>query len=273
MSEIHGATGSYVLNALDPSELDEFEAHLDVCPTCSREVLEFCETAAELSLLSQATPPPALKGSIIAAIGGVRVLPPLPDPEAPAEPAESRTELVAVADPDPEPAARPAPVDELALRRQRRMTRVLSLAVAAAMVVALALGGWVVDLVQQRDAQIASIAAETELISAPDAKTYPFRLKDGTNVSFVASKVLNRAMFTSGSLPDPGADRAWQLWTLAGDLDDPQIRPDRTLAGGTTVRQFLQGDIAGSSALAISIEREGGADQPTPTTIQDVIPL
>ena len=38
MSEIHGAVGSYVVNALDPDELDEFEAHLAVCPTCSREV-------------------------------------------------------------------------------------------------------------------------------------------------------------------------------------------------------------------------------------------
>ena len=41
MSEIHGAVGSYVVNALDPDELDEFEAHPAVCPTCSREVHEF----------------------------------------------------------------------------------------------------------------------------------------------------------------------------------------------------------------------------------------
>lgn len=271
MSEIHGASGSYVLNALDPSELDEFEAHLAVCPTCSREVVEFCETAAELSLLSQAAPPPALKDSIMSAIGGVRVLPPLPELGVVAESAQPALPVVPTADPEPE--VRPAPVDELALRRQRRMTRVLSLAVAAAMVVALALGAWGVNLAQQRDAQIASVTAETQLLSAPDAKTYPFTLKDGTNVSFVASKVLNKAMFTSGSLPDPGAGRSWQLWTLAGDLDKPQISPDRTLTGGTAVRQFLQGDIADSSGLAISIEREGGADQPTFNTIQDVIAL
>ena len=63
MSEIHGATGSYVLHALDPSEVEEFEAHLAVCPTCSQEVVEFCETAAELSLLAtvSAPPPPALR--------------------------------------------------------------------------------------------------------------------------------------------------------------------------------------------------------------------
>ena len=58
MSEIHGAVGSYVVNALDLAELDEFEAHLAVCPTCTREVVEFCETAAELSLLAPAAVPP-----------------------------------------------------------------------------------------------------------------------------------------------------------------------------------------------------------------------
>ena len=81
MSEIHGAVGSYVVNALDPDELDEFEAHLAVCPTCAREVQEFGETAAELSLLASATPPPpALRSSILAAISEVRPLPPEPPP-------------------------------------------------------------------------------------------------------------------------------------------------------------------------------------------------
>jgi len=274
MSEIHGATGSYVLNALDPSEVDEFEAHLAVCPTCSREVVEFCETAAELSLLATAAPPPALKSSIMSAIGGVRVLPPLPEPAPlssrpdPVEPPARRAVVE-----EPAPVQELAPVDELALRRQRKMTRVLSLAVAAAMVLALSLGGWVVDLVQQRDAQVASVSAETQLLSAPDAKTYPFTLKDGTQVSVVASKSQNKAMFASGDLPDPGAGRDWQLWTLYGDLDQPTIKPDQTLDGGTSVRKFFSGDIASAGAVAISIERQGGADEPDKATIQKVQPL
>ena len=75
MSEIHGAAGSYVVNALDPDELEEFEAHLAVCPMCSREVVELGETAAELSLLaSVAPPPPALRESILSAISEVTSL-------------------------------------------------------------------------------------------------------------------------------------------------------------------------------------------------------
>ena len=251
MSEIHGATGSYVLNALDPSELDEFEAHLAVCPTCSQEVVEFCETAAELSLLANATPPPALKGSVMSAIAGVRVLP--PDLPAEQEPAPAQV---------PAPTAEvatAAPVDELAVRRQRRTTRLLSLAVAAAMVVALSLGAWVVDLTRQRDSQIASTTLETQLYSAPDVKAYPVELANGARASFVASKSLNRALFTSSALPSPGEDRTYQLWTLQGQ----QATRDNLLTGGTAVKQWFTGPVAQSSGLAVSIEQAGGADAPT----------
>src|SRR4051794_5651795 len=99
MSEIHGATGSYVVDALDPDELDEFEAHLTVCPTCRQEVLEFCETAAELSLLASAPPPPpALRDAVLAGISGVRQLPP--------EEAQPRRAMV---EDEPEPARAAAP--------------------------------------------------------------------------------------------------------------------------------------------------------------------
>jgi anti-sigma-K factor RskA len=259
MSEIHGATGSYVLNALDPSELDEFEAHLAVCPTCSQEVVEFCETAAQLSLLATAPPPPALKGSVMAAIGGVRVLP----PESPQveEPAPSRAL---------EPVGA-APVDELAVRRQQRRARILSLAVAAVTVVALALGGWVYSLVQQQQSQVASSNLETQLYSAADVVIKPVTLPNGAKGSFVAAKSLNRAMFTSSELPSPGADRAYQLWTLTGTLKAPtKVVPDNTLSGGTAVKQFFRGDIAGSTLVAISNEPAGGSPLPTtqPTIVQ-----
>jgi anti-sigma-K factor RskA len=260
MSEIHGATGSYVLNALDPSELDEFEAHLAVCPTCSQEVMEFCETAAQLSLLAQATPPPALKGSVMAAIGGVRVLP--PEPAEVAEPAPA---------PSPERVA-PAPVDELTLRRQQRRARILALAVAAVTVVALSLGGWVFSLVQQQQSQVATSNLETQLYSAPDVVVRPVTLPNGAKGSFVASKSLNRAMFTSSDLPSPGADRAYQLWTLTGTAKAPtKVVPDNTLGGGTAVKQFFRGDIAGSTLVAISNEPAGGS--PAPTTTPTVVSL
>src|SRR5687768_3518403 len=254
MSEIHGAVGAYVVNALEPDEREEFEAHLAVCPTCSREVVEFGETAAELSVLASATPPPAgLRRSILSAISEVRPLP----PEPAAEPAT------------PEPAgpsvlAGPGrQVDELALRRQRRRTRILSVLVAAVMVAAVALGGVVYTLVQSRQAQVAQQAAETELLTAPDVQTYSATMKDGGQISFVVSRSLDRAMFIGKDLPTVGADRTYQLWTLEGE----RAIPDNLVAGGGDRQQFFRETLSGVTGLAVSVEAAGGAQQTTPSTI------
>lgn len=259
MSEIHGAVGAYVMNALDPRELAEFEAHLAVCQTCSREVVEFRETATELSLLAAATPPPALKTSVMAAIGQVRVLP----PEAGSGGGE--TDLSSGGSPAvaPRRAAESAPVDELALRRQRRLNRVLSLAVAAAAVVALLLGGWVATLLQ-RETPLASATLETELLQAPDLKAYTVDLKDGGRATFIASRSLNRALFSGGDLPVLDAGRTYQLWTLDGPLSAPtRVTPDALVSGGGSVNRWFTGPVGESDALAISIEDAGGARAPT----------
>jgi anti-sigma-K factor RskA len=260
MSEIHGAVGAYVVNALEPDEREEFEAHLAVCPTCSREVVEFGETAAELSVLASVTPPPAgLRTSILSAISEVRPLPPEPAAEAAtAEPAA------------PSVTAGPGrPVDELALRRQRRRTRILSVLVAAVLVAAVALGGVVYTLVQSRQAQVAQQAAETELLTAPDVQTYSATMKDGGQISFVVSRSLDRAMFIGKDLPTVGADQTYQLWTLEGD----QAIPDNTVAGGGDRQQFFRETLSGVTGLAVSVEAAGGAQQPTPSTIQTVTEL
>lgn len=279
MSEIHGAVGSYVINALDPAELDEFEAHLAVCPTCSREVVEFCDTAAELSLLATVSaPPPALRGSVMSAISQVRILPPVLPPledewdenlprrsSEPTPPTEEvpSTDLV-VSTPDA-----PVPIDELALRRARRRTRVLSLAVAAAMVVALSLGGWVIQLRQAQQAQVASVSAETELLSAPDVKVQALPLKNGGQATFVASKQQNRALFIGKGLPDVGS-QTFQLWTIEGTAAPV---PAGLVAGGGDRKQWFTGPVATSTNLAVSVEQAGGATAPTPTQIQAVAEL
>ncbi len=260
MSEVHGAVGSYVVNALDPDEMDEFEAHLAVCPTCSREVQEFGETAAELSLLASVTPPPAeLRGSILAAISQVRPLP----PEPPAELAPVEAEAPAPSQ------AQQRPVDELALRRQQRRTRILSVLVAAVMAAALALGGVVYGLVQSRQAQVAQQTAETELLTAPDVQTYSTTMKDGGQVSFVVSKSLNRAMFIGKDLPAVGTDKRYQLWTLEGE----RAIADNLVPGGGDRQQFFRETLEGVTGLAVSIEDAGGAQQPNPSTIQTVTEL
>jgi len=139
---------------------------------------------------------------------------------------------------------------------------VLSLAVAAVTVVALVLGGWVVSLSQRPP--VASATAETELLRAPDLKAYTIDLKDGGKATFIASKSLNKAMFSSGDLPALKEDQTYQLWTLAGPLTAPtRVTPDALVGGGAAVKQWFTGPVAQSDALAISIEQAGGATAPT----------
>jgi anti-sigma factor RsiW len=251
MSEIHGAVGSYVVNALDTSERDEFEAHLAACPTCTREVLEFCETAAELSLLSTvAAPPPSVRTNILSAIKEVRPLPPeQPAPPVGADPGESTPRRAL---PGSQVSFPPVVVDQLALRRQRRRTRVLTALVAAVMVVAVGLGGVVYGLVQQRQSQIAQDALETQLFSASDVQVVNTASRNGGQVSFVASKSLNRAMFVATDLPEAGAGKRYQLWTI---IDRPIA--DNQLDGGASTRQFFTGNIRDAAGLAVTIENAG----------------
>lgn len=66
-SELHEFTGSYSVDALEAADQTAFEAHLATCDPCRDEVVRFRETAAELSVLSMATPPPRLCVEVLAA--------------------------------------------------------------------------------------------------------------------------------------------------------------------------------------------------------------
>ena len=137
------------------------------------------------------------------------------------------------------------------------------------MAAAVALGGVVYTLVQSRQAQVAQHAAETELLTAPDVQTYSATMKDGGQISFVVSRSLDRAMFIGKDLPTVGADRTYQLWTLEGE----RPIPDNLVAGGGDRQQFFRESLSGVTGLAVSVEAAGGAQQPTPSTIQTVTEL
>jgi hypothetical protein len=274
MSEIHGAVGSYVVNALDGAELSEFESHLAVCETCRREVVEFSETAGHLGSLVETTPPPALRSSILAAIQQVRPLP----PEAPAptgEPVSPPTLIPTVTEPDGDQdrgrevvdaADGSAPIDELAVRRSRRTTRILALVAAAALVVALGLGGWVANLRQDRQAPVAASTAEAQLLAAPDLRVVTTKLQNGGEASFRVSKSLNKALFVGENLPSPGADKDYQLWTIKGTA----AVPDSVFAGGAIQKTWLSGDVSVADGAAVTIEPRGGSTVPTQPVLGSV---
>ena len=294
MADIHEAAGSYAVDALEGAELVEFDAHLASCPTCQDEVVKLRETAAELSLVSLATPPPWLRDNVLAAIQATPQVDAVSGAVGSDTPVTTNGSRPMVgsrravpssgprrAAPDserPEVAHSPdLPVDELAGRRQLRRTRVLSALVAAMLALAVGLGGVIYVLVQERQAQVAQIALEEQLYAASDAVTTTAALAGGGQVTFIASKQLNRALFLGIDLPDPGQNR-YQLWTatgtdlknLAGVARDLQIA--QTNPG---IKVFFTGDVTGADFLAVNLEPAGSSpDAPTnpvlaagPTTI------
>ena len=65
--DVHALTGVYALSALPEAEHVEFERHLEVCPSCRREVRSFHAVTADLASLVEEPPPPSLRAKVMAA--------------------------------------------------------------------------------------------------------------------------------------------------------------------------------------------------------------
>jgi len=136
---------------------------------------------------------------------------------------------------------------------------VLTGLVAAMLAVLLGIGGVVYTLYQERQAQIAQITLEEQLYGAPDATIVTTNLKGGGQVSFIASKELNRALFIGTHLPDPGPDNRYQLWTMTGE--EPKwvtatsvSRDNQVPDPGPGAKVFFSGDIARADFLCVNLE-------------------
>ena len=213
-------------------------------------------------------PPRTVRGTMLATIQSVRPLPPLLDDirtvVRPVSPAAESADATAPID------STDLPTDELAARRARtgsRRQRVLIALVAAAAVLAVASGGLVVNLTQQHQANVAAQAAaqrENELLAAPDARVLT-QSRDGARYTFIVSRQRNQALLIPNNLPDPGAGKVYQLWTLQGR----RATPDATMAAGSR-SQWFTGPIAGSTTLAVTVEPEGGSRTPTQPILAQV---
>ena len=90
MSDIHALSGAYAVDALDERERELFEQHLADCPACRAEVASLRDASAMLAETTYAAPQPSLRDRVLADIGKVRPLPPLPEQEPVSLDAERR---------------------------------------------------------------------------------------------------------------------------------------------------------------------------------------
>ncbi|MFF8840708.1 anti-sigma factor [Streptomyces sp. NPDC015130] len=233
-TDTHILAAAYALGALDDDERKDFDAHLQTCEACRQEAAEFGATTARLAAAVAQAPPAAAKAQVMAAIDGVRQLPPR----------------------IPAPGVAPALGGFL---RRRAVPWALAASVAAAV-----LGGVAVwqsqhgqELEQQARQAQQQLDAVGSVLAAPDAQTVHGKAANGALTTVVASEQQNKAVFTAADLPAPGAGKTYQLW-----LDhDGTMRPAGLIDHDGTV--VLTGDPADAGAVGLTLEPDGGSPQPT----------
>ncbi|MEU0135892.1 anti-sigma factor [Streptomyces sp. NPDC006296] len=244
-AELHTLTGAYALHALPEDERISFERHLGACEACAQEVKELSATAARLGLAVSAPSSPALRERVLRDITTVRQVPP--------------------------PHSRSARAGASAGRAGRWSTYALAACVAAAA----AFGGVAVwqnqvardarqetDLAQRYNEQLARV------LTASDARTTASDLGDGARGTLVVSQSVNRAVFMASDMAKPPGGKVYQLWfndhgtMRSAGLMDPSSKDDAVL---------LDGPVDRASGMGITVEPEGGSDEPTsaPVALMD----
>jgi anti-sigma-K factor RskA len=227
IQELHHLAAAYALDALDPEERAAFEAHYPDCDVCSVEVAEYRETAAILAAGTAASPSPDLKSRVMGEITRTRQISPL----------------------------LPDRIVDLAERRRDRTRRIgLAAAVAAAVV---AIVGFVAIL---RPAP--GTSSLEEVIAAPDAVVTALEGDDGA-LRVVWSAELERLVVFGSDLPDPGDDVTYELWFVLAD--DAGVAPAGLFVPDDSgvIRTVLDVDDRTGAGFAVTIEPEGGSEQPT----------
>lgn len=226
----HTLTGAYALDALTESERSMFEDHLAQCSSCRKELDELRETAARLGSAVASAPPGAIKGRVRTEVQRVRQLPPDEGPIIP-------------------------------MRGRRWPLRVAVLAAAAGLLAAIALGVQVIRNEQQltdtnsRLAQaLRAHATLTELLTAPDARVIVTD-ENGLRATIVISRGLRKVAFVPQGMPEPEADKTYQLWLIG--------QSGARSAGLVTDRPVVADTTGDTDRLGVTLEPAGGSEQPT----------
>lgn len=233
-AELQELLGAYAVDAVDADEAALVEAHLRECPRCRAEVAEHREAAALLAH-SGTTAPEAVWERIASSLGGAA--PPVDAPRV------------------------------VPFRRRGIPVRLAAGVAAAAVLVTAVLGAQVVRQDHRID-RLAAISDRRGLEQAaaaaavtPGARTVRLRSDDGGHVADAVVLPDGHGYLVEARLPGLRTDETYQLWGVLGARtislgvlgDDPAVTSFKA-AGPLT-------------ALAITIERTGGAVAPTTTPI------
>jgi len=245
--DLHGLSGAYALDALEDSERERFEQHLQRCEACRQEVRGLHDTATQLALAVARVPPPQLRAQVLDAAARTGQNRPVSDHRAAVQPRHAR-----------------AP-------RRARAPRLLGVAATAAVAaVAVVLGFTTAATQHNLDRAQAQEQAILAVLNAPDARIVINRASVGGTGTVVFSRASHKMIFTTAGLPPLPASKVYELWVLGHDSARPAGLLPAPGNGGTA--PLLASGLASGDQAGVTIEPAGGTLKPTKPPIV-AIPL
>jgi anti-sigma-K factor RskA len=246
----HGLSGAYALDALENSEREHFEQHLQRCEACRQEVRGLHDTATQLALAVARVPPPQLRVLVLDAAARTGQNLPVSDHRAAAQPRHAR-----------------AP-------RRARVPRLLGVAamaaVAAVAAVAVVLGFTEAATQGRLDRAQAQEQAIVAVLNAPDAKIVVGRVSGGGTATVVFSRASRKMIFTTAGLPPLPSSKVYELWVLGPGTARPAGLLPAPSDGRTA--PLLASGLASGDQAGMTVEPAGGTSKPTKKPIV-AIPL
>ena len=259
--ELKSLLPAFALGALDADEQREVSAHVATCAECAGEAVALGRVVDGIGLDAEpVTPPPALKGRVLARIeqereGHVSSLSRMPGPQAPpARPFWARGLALAAS----VTLAVGASAYAWALRNE---ISVLRGDVVATTEEAAKLRG---ELASLRRNWV-EVTRAMDVLRAPDMLRVD--LKGGAGLPSAAGRAFwsRRAglMFTAEGLPALPADKVYQLWTISGSVATGAGTFVPDAAGAASVTSLVAAGAPPPDAFGVTIEPTGGSTSPT----------
>ncbi|HEU4806942.1 MAG TPA: anti-sigma factor [Homoserinimonas sp.] len=245
--DLSADTAAYALNALSPQERAEVEAALKKSDAMRNEVKQLSDTAALLGLAVEPVKPSAdLKANLMAKLGSTPQLP--RESDASPQRAESA------------PAGETGPATTKA--RTRWFTRPTGILAAAAAAAALFAGGNLVGWnLAHNDFAVTQATALAELQSADDVQSATATVAGGGTAELIWSIERQQSAIVIDELPELPEDRVYQLWYIDGSGATPAGTFEPASQGKTL--RVLDGTMSAGDTIGVTVEPEGGSEQPT----------
>jgi anti-sigma-K factor RskA len=219
----HDLVAPYALDALDSDERHSFERHLEECAECRAQLAELQVATGALASSESLEPPPGLRARILDA--------------ARAENGGGRV---------------------VEFPRRRWVLPATAGAAAAAALVAVGVGLWATSLSRDLDRERSVKESYAQAIQLLDDGAQVTRLANAEG-GLLVTPGGKAALVVCGLQPAPKG-KTYEAWVIEGEVP----RPAGLFSGGSGCPPvLLEREVPPGSQVAVTLERSGGAAQPT----------